>query len=82
MKTKCEYKDDDGRVVAKMNIDGMPWYTGAPKTEESKQPLEPLSKRETFKLILNSMLSALMVALIFGAVALAFILFCVFVWFK
>ena len=38
-KTK-KYDDDDGRTIAPMNIDGMPWYVGnsAAASKEKKKP--------------------------------------------
>ena len=78
-KDKKTYDDDDGRVVAPMNVDGMPWYRkGKPLDTEShdsgsKQP--PLTKREALGLILNGALAGLTIALILGGLGALFILF-------
>lgn len=86
-KHKRQYDDDDGRVISPMNIDGMPWHSQSRpifrgKEEEpsgSKEP--PLTRKETFRLTVNALLAALLIAAVFGIVALLFILFCVYVWF-
>ncbi len=28
------YEDDDGRSIADMNVDGMPWYDGRPQDQD------------------------------------------------
>ena len=74
---------DDGRVVANMNVEGMPWYGGVPETtaqqknEKSEQPIE-LTGREKAAM----MAAALLVAVVFVGVFALFILFCVYVWFR
>ena len=35
-KRRKKYDDDDGRVIAKMNVDGMPWYTPGPTSSLSE----------------------------------------------
>jgi len=75
---------DDGRKVADMNIEGLPWYQKELEEVELKrrQNLPELNGRETRKLIYSSLLAALLVAGAFiGAFAL-FLLFCINVWFK
>ena len=79
---------DDGRVIANMNIDGMPRSTirrtafdefgnGKEKKENVK-----LSKRERRSILLGVISSYLLfVVVVFGAFAL-FILFCINIWFK
>lgn len=80
--------EDDGRTIANMNVEGMPWYTEAkplyekPEYLKRSSELENLNKHETFKLIINSILAALLVGGIFIGAAFLFIVFCVQVWFK
>ena len=80
-KKRKEYDDDDGRVVAPMNVDGMPWYVrekSLPQSE-SKEKIE-LSKEES-RAFAGGIFKA--VALVAGVFILAytlFILFCVFVY--
>lgn len=80
---------DDGRVIANMNVEGMPWYNGAPKADGlnalpddvQSEPVE-LTRREKAALMRGVMGAALLVGLVFAVVFTLFILFCVFVWFK
>lgn len=75
---------DDGKKVADMNIEGLPWYQKELEEEESRrrQNVPELNTRETRKLIYSSLLAALLVGGAFiGALAL-FLLFCINVWFK
>ena len=79
---------DDGRVIANMNVDGMPRstvgrtaYDEFGKTKEKKENVK-LSKRERRDIMLGVLSSYVLFAVIvFGAFAL-FILFCIYVWFK
>ena len=91
---------DDGRVIANMNVDGMPWVNSsaayrkpaekndeAPQSDDEKRPSpqeldQPLTKKETRGLILNSVLASLLIAGVFIAGAALFILFCCHVWLK
>jgi len=88
-KQRKTHEDDDGRVIAKMNVEGMPWYRPGPKDEQKGGPdgepeasREPLSRRDTIKIMLASMKWALLFSLVFSAIMVGFVLFCVFVWFK
>lgn len=76
-------EEDDGRTIAKMNVEGMPWY--APSPEEETPPAEaaePLSPGDRRHYILGAVLAALAVAAVFGAAVFLFIAFCDFVWFR
>ena len=42
-KKKREEFDDDGRVVATMNVDGMPWDTPPGRSEGSPEELKKLN---------------------------------------
>jgi hypothetical protein len=93
MKKKKKYDDfvDDGRVIANMNIDGMPRSTikrtafdefGKVKDKKENKENTKLSKSERRSIILGVITSyALFALVVFGAFAL-FILFCINVWFK
>ncbi|QUA52791.1 hypothetical protein [Aristaeella lactis] len=78
---------DDGRTVADMNVEGMPWYTPKnllPKTErkqgDNSQPL--LTKEESRYYTWGALKAALLVTgAICGGIAL-FILFCQFIWLR
>jgi len=69
-----QYDDDDGRVIADMNVDGMPWYT--PKREQPPESgeKEPLTERETWALIWGVLRATLLIAGAFALVYFVFIL--------
>ena len=83
-------EDDDGRVIAPMDIDGMPWHDSrAP--ERGEAPEEPaegrreepvrLTKEESRAYAAGAVKAALLVALVFAGAFLLFILFCTPDWF-
>jgi len=49
--------------------------------DEVFQPVDPISKRETFQLMKGAMMAAYAVAAVIILVFLLFILFCVYIWF-
>ena len=73
-------EDDDGRTIADMNVDGMPWYTR--RSSPSEKGKTPLSKDELRAYRWAALKSALLIVLIFGAVFALFLAFCDFIWFK
>lgn len=85
--------DDDGRPVADMNVDGMPWYGrpfgfGRRKTDRDQKRSEyighdpPLSPRETRNLMIQSVVAALVIGLIFLTAIFLFIMFSLHVWLR
>jgi len=85
-KKKRTYDDDDGRVIASMNVDGMPWYQ---RNSTHKMPIhtnpsnfEDLTKEETREIIKGALKASLLIAGIFILAMFLFILFCIFVWFR
>lgn len=80
---KKSFEGDDGRVVAKMNVDGMPWYM---RNERQNSPehndLSDLSKGETWEIIKGTVKAGLLIGSVFFTVFLLFILFCIFIWFR
>lgn len=84
MKKKRRYEDDDGRVVARMNVEGMPWHTAAPGGENSSEPeKEPLhlTKEESRAFAWGAVKAALLICVAFSVAAILFILFCTNIWF-
>lgn len=82
--SRKKYEDDDGHVIAKMNIDGMPGSAGGmnqPASSGDEEPLPPPTKQELRTLILNGVLAALAIAAVFAVAAALFILFCTNCWF-
>ncbi len=71
---------DDGRVVAPMNVEGMPWH-GAALTEGS-QGTAQLEKHQVRYAIWGAMGAALTVAGVLSAGIILFVLFCTNVWLK
>jgi hypothetical protein len=84
-----DHKDDmsvdseEDRVIADMNIEGMPWYVkGKPLYKESSEPVPTLSKKELRRLALSAMTASLLIASVFLVVFFLFIMFCINIWFK
>ena len=79
---------DDGRTIANMNVEGMPWYNPAksetPDTSESSGTVkvgDDLTLKEKMAMTKGVLLAALLVGGVFALGFTIFILFCVFVWF-
>ncbi len=75
---------DDGRTIADMNVDGMPWYIGKSKAGGSQESPEriDLTKKEGRAFLRGVILAALLAGGVFFVVFVAFILFCIYVWFR
>ena len=94
MSKRKEKFEDDGRVIANMNVDGMPWHGGFSRrdtgedspsdeqVEHNRAEMSKLSKKQTLYMVLGVLGAALAVAAIVAVVYLLFILFAQFVWFK
>lgn len=76
MKKRREYDDDDGRVIAPMNVDGMPWYVRrSSKIKANEEGLE-LSKEERRAFYWGVIKASLVIALAFiGGFTLIILLF-------
>lgn len=75
-------EEDTNRVVANMNVEGMPWHLSSkPLYEESKEPVPELDKKELRRLALSATLGGLLVGAVFLIAIFLFILFCVYIWF-
>lgn len=77
-----EFEEDDGHVIADMNVEGMPWYRRNAKRTQSKQPPLDLTPGETWAAIRGMLKAAMLIAGAFIGAFLLFILFCVFVWWR
>jgi hypothetical protein len=86
IKTKRNHKkpiDDDGRVIANMNIEGTPWYIDKSRELESPLSNEPeLSRKETFYLMKSALTAGLIIGMVFITIFFAFIFFCTRIWLK
>ena len=79
-KDKQQDFEDDGRVVASMNIEGMPWYSGRSgsplrrrKRGEDSDDAPPIPEHEQMTRAENRqyMLSALLAGLVIGLIFIA-----------
>ncbi len=79
-----ELPEDDGRTIASMNVEGMPWYAPGPLDEAPPRESapEPMSAEDRRHYILGALLAALAIAAVFGVVFFLFILFCTKIWFR
>ena len=79
------HDDDDGRVIASMNVDGMPWYQRSERFERNKREqasdFSDLTKEETREIVKGALKASLLIAGVFILAMLVFILFCLYVWF-
>ena len=82
---------DDGRTIASMNVEGMPWYTPdaaaqgreKPSGESAARPRPaPLTRREAREYTFGALRAALLVTGVMCLGLVLFILFCQFVWFR
>lgn len=72
-----ELEEDDGHTIAKMNVEGMPWFQ-----EENKEAApELLQGKDMWKAIFTALGTSLLILFIFMAAIALFILFCTEVWF-
>ena len=72
--------EDDGRTIANMNVDGMPWYEPARQDPENTEKIQ-LTREEQRWMIGGALKAALLVASVFGIAYFLFLLFCTKVWF-
>ena len=79
---------DDGRTVADMNAEGMPWYSPRQAFPDGKRAggqasgKETLTKEESRYYTWGALKAALLVVGVICAGLVAFILFCQFIWFR
>lgn len=86
-----KYDDDDGRVIANMNVEGMPWHDRQVRREKRAERREErrtrisqstqLTRSEARRYTFYAVLAGLTVALVFSAVWILLTLFMTRVWF-
>ncbi len=82
-KKKNKVETDDDRVVANMNIDGMPWSAkGSPMYDQAGKGAPELTKKEKRLFTRSAVLAGLLVGAIFIIILFLFILFSINVWFR
>ncbi len=73
---KKQYDDDDGRVIANMDVDGMPWYLRRVKRDqpqsEEKEPLK-LDRGERWAMFKGVFAAVLLILAVFGVCYFLFI---------
>lgn len=79
MAKKQEFQDD-GRTVANMNVEGLPWYLEKKQKQEADRI--QLTKEEGRAMLWGIVKASLLVAGVFLASFTIFILLCVFVFFR
>lgn len=65
---KKQYDDDDGRLIAPMNVDGMPWYVPDNRIKsDTKAPETKLefSRKDSMRLVFKLYALILPIALVF-----------------
>ena len=77
--------EDDGRVIANMDVEGMPWYRGLGQSERppvspDENPPEVMTRGEKAAMIRGVVGAALAVAAVFGVGYLLLILLCLRLW--
>ena len=82
-KRREDLPEDDGRTIAKMNVEGMPWYTppGPDAGAKTEGGLE-MTREEKRAYIWAAVRAGLLIFLAFAVVYFLFLLFCTKVWFK
>ena len=75
--------EDDGRTIADMNVDGMPWYVRDRKENPDADTGThyQMSKEESRMYTWAAVTAGLVIVLIFAGVFAAFIAFLDFIWF-
>ena len=78
---------DDGRTIADMNVEGMPWYSpkkhGWKRERKETENREPaLTKEESRYYTWGALKAALIVVGVMCAGLVLFVLFCQYIWFR
>lgn len=75
--------EDDGRTIASMNVEGMPWYVpDRPDAPELTPESYRMNREERRAYIWAAVRAGLLILLVFVLAYFLFLLFCDFVWFR
>ena len=76
--------EDDGRTIANMNVDGMPWYHRSQEDDSKAYQTSsvPMTREEQRIYTWAAIKAGLVIVLVFAVVFLLFLLFCDYVWFR
>ena len=84
-KTRPAEPEDDGRTIADMNVEGMPWYVAGDKERAARGGHgsgEQLTDEQVRMYRWAALKAGLLLVLVFGGAFALFIAFCDFVWFS
>ena len=81
-KKKKQYDDDDGRVIAPMNVEGMPWYVNERSKQPEKSEKIKLTKEENRAFVRGVLFAILISCGVFVVAFTLSLLFCDFVWLR
>ena len=82
---RWEDPEDDGKTIANMNVEGMPWYNRFDADRPERDPnaeQTPLTEAQQRMYTWAAIKAGLFVVLVFAVVFGLFIAFCDFVWFR
>ena len=78
-----ELPEDDGRTIANMNVEGMPWYTPPdPNAQVKGENRLEMTREERGAYIWAAVRAGLLILLVFAVVFFLFLLFCTKIWLK
>ncbi|MGI6192844.1 MAG: hypothetical protein ACOYI3_04705 [Christensenellales bacterium] len=85
---KKTYDDDDGRIIANMNVPGMPGYVErrTPRVDDAGTPLQTdadeLYGKDLWRFMRSAIAAAMVVAGVIVAGMVLFTLFCTEIWLR
>ena len=81
-KSRDTIPEDDGRTIAKMNVEGMPWFMPqSPDAREKTEQSFEMTREERGAYIWAAVRAGLLIFLVFAVVFFLFLLFCTKIWF-
>ena len=77
---------DDGRTIANMNVEGMPWYQperpDVPPPSASHAHKDGLTRKQMRMYTASALKAGMLVTLVMCAGIVLFVAFCVYIWFR
>ena len=82
-KRRGELPEDDGRTIARMNVEGMPWYTPeSPDAQAKTESSQEMTREERGAYIWAAVRAGLLILAVFAVVFFLVLLFCTKIWWK
>ena len=75
-------EDDDGHVIAPMNVEGMPWYSPADTRQSPGGERQELTRSELRHVMFGALGASLLIATALSLGLILFVLFCTEIWLK